>query len=214
MHRERIIHFRADPFLFEEGAQFVALRRSHGKLIIDVKIPGNRWWKRDAIRILRPGKQLLISFGISTAPFGPLVKILQFDLEHGSLERIQSAIDPYRLMKIASLASVNTEHGHGVGKGIVVGRDEPSISKTAQVLAGEKTETPGISKYTGALPLLYRPNGLAGILNDANIFPLGNLVDRGHVCTLPEEVNWNDGFCARRDRLFNQLGIDIKRIRL
>ena len=214
MHRERIIHFRADPFLFEEGAQFVALRRSHGELVIDVKIARYRRWKRDAIHMLRPGKQLLIPFGIPTPPFGPLVKILQFDPEHGSLERIQPAIDPYSLVKIADLAPVNTEHGHGVGKGIVVGRDEPSISKTPQVLAGEKTEAPCVSKYTGALPLLCRPNGLAGILNDTNLFPLGNLVDRSHVCTLPEEVNWNDGFRARCDRLFNQLGIDIKRIRL
>src|SRR5580765_6894299 len=186
MHRERIVHFRADPFLFEEGAQFVALRRSHRELVIDVKIAGNRWWKRDAIRMPRPGKQLVIPFGIPTPPLGPLIKILQFDLEHGGLERIQPAIDAYRLMEIADLAPVNTEHGHGVGKGCVVRRDEPSISKTAQILGGEKTKAPGVSKYTGALPLLCRPNGLAGILNDANLFPLGNLVDRTHVRTLPE----------------------------
>ena len=62
---------------------------------------------------------------------------------------------------------MNTEHGHGVGKGFVVGRDEPPISKTTQILAGEKTKAPGVSKYTGALPLLCRPNSLAGILNDA-----------------------------------------------
>src|SRR6267142_5067675 len=125
MHRKRIVHFRANPFLFEEGAQLVTLRRSHGELVIDVKIARHRWWKRDAIRMLRPGKQLLIPFGIPTPPFGPLVKILQFDPEHGSLERIQPAIDTYSLVKIADLAPVNTEHGHGVGKGIVVGRDEP-----------------------------------------------------------------------------------------
>ena len=38
-----------------------------------------------------------------------------------------------------------------------------------------------------------------------NIFPLCNLIDRSHIRTLPEEVNGNDGFRARRDRLFNQL---------
>ena len=142
MHRERIVHFRADSLLFEEGAQRVALWRSHGELVIDVKIARRRWWKHDAIRMLRLGKQLLISFGVPTSAFGPLVKILQFDLEHGSLERIQPAIDPYRLVEIADLAPVNTEHGHGVGKGFVVGRDEPPISKTAQVLAGEKLKHP------------------------------------------------------------------------
>ena len=101
--------------------------------------------------MLRLGEQLPIPFGIPAAPLRPLVKILQFDLEHGSLERIQPAIDSYRLVEIADLASMNTEHGHGVGKGFVVGRDEPPISKAAQILGGEKTKAPGVSKYPGTL---------------------------------------------------------------
>src|SRR5580765_3533493 len=214
MHRERVVHFRADPLLFEKVAQRVALWRSHGELVIDVKISGRRQWKRNAIRMLRLRKQLLISFGVPTSASIPLVKILQLDLEHGSLERIQPAIDPYRLVEIANLASMDTEHGQRVGKGFVVGRDEPPISKTTQVLAGEKTEAPCVSKYTSALPLLCRPYSLASILDDANIFPLCYFIDRSHIRTLPEEVNGNDCFRTRGNRLLDQLGVDIERIRL
>src|SRR4051812_12292756 len=120
MHWERIVHFRPDSFLFKKGTQLVALRRSHGELIIDMKVSVPCKRKCDAIRMLRPGKQLLIPFGVLTSPLGPLVKILQFDLENGSLEGVQSAIDPYRLVQIADLTPVNSKHGHGIGKGLVV----------------------------------------------------------------------------------------------
>jgi hypothetical protein len=47
---------------------------------------------------------------------------------------------------------VNTEHGHGVGKGFVIRRDEPSISKTAQILGGEKTKAPGLQVHRRVSP--------------------------------------------------------------
>src|SRR5256885_14221299 len=94
MHWERIVHFCADPLLFEEAAQRVALRHSHGELVIDVKIAWRCDWGHHAIRMLRLGKQLLISSGVPTSAFVPEIKILQLDLKHGSLERIQPAVDP------------------------------------------------------------------------------------------------------------------------
>ena len=60
---------------------------------------------------------------------------------------------------------MNTEHGHGFRKGFVVGGNESPIPKSAQILGGEKTKAPSISKYTGALPLLRGADGLAGILD-------------------------------------------------
>jgi len=52
-------------------------------------------------------------------------------LKHGSLKRIQTAINSYRLVKIADLTSMNTKHGYRVGKGFIVGRNEPPIPKAA-----------------------------------------------------------------------------------
>src|SRR5688500_3747988 len=112
------------------------------------------------------------------------------------------------------MTSMNTKHGHGVGKGFVVGRDESPISKTAQILAGEKTKAPSVSKYSGTPLLLRGPDGLAGILYDIDRVPFCNLVDRRHIRTLSKEMHRNNGFCARGDRSFKQCRIDIKRIRL
>src|SRR6185295_15700106 len=117
-------------------------------------------------------------------------------------------------MEIANLTSVNPKHGQRIGQGLIIGRDKATVSKPAQVLAGEKTKAAGVPEYSGALPTLCRPNGLARILNDANVFPLGNLVDRSHVRTLSEEMHRNDSFRARRDCSFNHIGINVKRISL
>ena len=131
MHRKRIVHFRADPLLFQEGTQLVALRDSYRKLVIDVEIARHRGRQRHSIRMFRSGEQLLVPFGIPTAALGPLVEILQFDLEYGRLKRIQPAIDTDRLMEVTDLTPMHTEHRHGIGKSLVVGRDEPPIAKPA-----------------------------------------------------------------------------------
>src|SRR5256885_4487275 len=109
---------------------------------------------------------------------------------------------------------MDTEHGHRVCKSFVVCRDEPPVSKAAQILGGEKTKAACVSKYSSSFTLLCRPNSLASILNDANLFLFSNFIDRSHVRTLPEEVNRNDGFRTRGHRLRDLLWIDIKRIRL
>ena len=159
---------------------------------------------------IRLVEQLLIPFCIAPTPLGPLVEILEFNLENSCLQGIQAAIDTHRLVKISHAATMDAQHGQRIGQRLIVRGNQPPVTEATEVFGREKAETADIPEDTGALPLLRCSDCLAGILDHADLSSGRNFFNGSHSGALAEQMHGDNGLRSRSNRLLDLVGIYIE----
>jgi hypothetical protein len=86
------------------------------------------------------GEQAAIRRCVTLAPLGPSVQILQFDAQHGCLERIQAKIAADYFVVVFGASPMTAQQSYLVGQRWVVGGDHTPVAKRPQVFRREEAE--------------------------------------------------------------------------
>ena len=73
------------------------------------------------------------------------------------------------------------------------GRHQPGIAQRAEVLARKERKATERAEAAHLMPIVGRPNGLRGILDDRNARRDRRIDDRVQVGRLTKQVDWHDG---------------------
>src|SRR5574341_652554 len=154
MHGQRIIDFCSDSIVFQERSQFIPLLHPDGVLVVDVEIAWRRGRQNHPILKLRPCEELPVARSVATPAFGPLIEVLELDMEDGGLQCIKPAIDSDCLMQVPHTAAMDPKHRDRFRETIIVRGDDTAITEPTEVLGREKAETTRVPEDAGSFPLL------------------------------------------------------------
>jgi len=99
-------------------------------------------------------------------------------------------------MIILQLRAIVTESAQFVGERCVVGRHRPAVAEGAQVFARVEAVRGGVAERAYRSPLVARPLGLCGILQNLQSVLLGDRDNRIHIRWLAVKVDGDDRTCA------------------
>ena len=112
-------------------------------------------------------------------------------------------------------ASLVGERAQERGERGVVGRDHAALARR-HLLVGVEGEDRRGARAADLAAAVLAADGLAGVLDDRQPVLLRDRAERVHVARVAEDVHWEDGPCARRDRGLDGgrvehvgLGIDV-----
>src|SRR4051812_29301960 len=112
-------------------------------------------------------------------------------------------------MKVCLFRSVISQRSRNLCDFFVSADEQASVTKTAKIFRGIKTECPAITDRPGLLSAIRRPERLGSILQHKKRVRLSELEHRVHLRTQSEKVNWNDAFSSLRDLSRSVRHIDV-----
>mmetsp|Transcript_20919 Transcript_20919/g.80520 ORF Transcript_20919/g.80520 Transcript_20919/m.80520 type:complete len:416 (-) Transcript_20919:3495-4742(-) len=142
------------------------------------------------------------------------IKTVELAEHDGTLQRVHAAADAQAGVQIALALPMHADLTAGLGERVVAREDRAAVAVAAQRLAGEET---GAAQGGGVAALaapVGRTEALGGVFDDREPVALGDRVDGVHVGQLAIQAHRHDGLGARRDRCFNEVGVDIGRVSL
>lgn len=129
---DRVVNERLHTLLRKKRLQLVALLAEYGKLVVHIVGIGQTLGQRDEriadVAVVKVGQ--LLAAGIV------VVKIFEFDAQHGSVHLAHAAVDARIFEHIFAFAAVVGQGANGGGKFRIVGCDGPSIAHGPDVLPG------------------------------------------------------------------------------
>ena len=141
----------------------------------------------------RDAGSVLKTFGVTGCifPTGPVPALqpFQLDAEHRSLDRIETAVVAFEVVKIFLRLPVIPDHAHLLRHLFVLRHDGPGFAEGSEVLAGIEAETASRAQRAGLPVFIGGAVGLAGVFDDDKLVLPGDLEDRVHVGRLAVEVD-------------------------
>ena len=95
----------------------------------------------------------------------------------------------------------------------VIGQHCAAVAISAKVFAGVEAETRRVSQAAGPFSLIAGAMGLGRVLDNLELIPGGQGIDRVHVRRLPVKMNRHDRLRARGNRPFDEARVDIIGVR-
>src|SRR4030042_6602888 len=210
MEGNGIIDVRANPFLGQELPQTVSFGDTDHILMKDMA--ALILYGRELKTLHRREKVLellLIPFSLPLSLRSPFFQVFEFHQKNGRLNRVETAVDPNRLMEIFRLTSMDSQQSDLLCQKGMIRHDHSRISEGTQVLRRIKGKTsevaylPGSPSFQSSFGLILCPQCLGSIFNDKKFLFLGDLKKRVHISALSEEMDREDGLCSRCDLLFD-----------
>jgi hypothetical protein len=109
---------------------------------------------------------------------------------------------------VALIAALVAKSPHASGKRLMARNDHPAFPG-GDLLVRVKREHAGVAHGTSSTAAVFRPDGLAGILDHQQPVPLGDIENRCHLCRNSECMDGKDGSRPARDSFFDPLRVDV-----
>ena len=140
--------------------------------------------------------------------------MLQLDAQDDGLQLIQPAVVANDIVMIAFTAAVIAQHAQLIGALFAIGCDQSAITKTAQVLAGEKAEGTEVTEAAGLFVIDVCAERLCAVFNNFQTFIITQSLQSIHIDRLAEQMHGNDrpGFAG--NGLLNLVEVDVKGVRI
>src|SRR5512140_3692133 len=193
-------------FFREGGDQPVPVGHADRVDMVDVLSVFGLHRGRDALHSLQ---ELAVQGGVPAPPLGPVGEVLELHAQDRPLDPVHPGVPPDQGVVILFRLPVVAQHPHLFVEFLVVGDDGPGLAIGPQVLPGVKAEAPRVPDRTRLLPLVLRPVGLGGVLDDEEFPFSGDLHNGVHVRHLPEQVDRDDRPGLRRDGRLDLRGIHV-----
>ena len=138
------------------------------------------------------GKQFSVNLCVVLTHACPCIQMGKFNVERCALESVQTTVDSQNLMIISGLHAMNAKHCNLFRQFVVVGNNHASVARRSEVFGWIKAQTAKRSHRTNAFVFPLRTNRLSGVFNNRDVKFFRNCCQRGHVCALSVQVNWNN----------------------
>ena len=188
MERHRIVDLAADPALAQERAELVPPTTGEADRVLVPHVPAEPEIARsDDARLL--AKRRGVDLRVLGAGHGPRLEVLELDRENHRLERVQPTVGPDLVVVVTRLHAVIAEQTHAIGERCVVGGDEPTIARAAQVLRRIEREGAELGHAADRSIAVGRADRLRRILDHRRFVPASDLANRIEVGRLPKEMH-------------------------
>ena len=127
------------------------------------------------------------------------------------MQRIQAAVHSHLNMFVLADITVDSKAFQSFGQFRVVGGHHSTIACSAEIFRREKAEATNRSQNTSSSALVFSTDRLTGIFDNLQVVLLGDPPKAFHIAALPEEMHGHDRFGSRCNRIFNGIGVEIKR---
>ena len=148
------------------------------------------------------GQQRAIALGIGLSLGAPPLEMRKLDVQHGGLQRVQAAVHADVLVVVARLHSMSAQQAELFGQLLVLGGQHATVADPSQIFGRIEAETADVAQRSGPMAFEFGTDRLRGIFDQQQMMAPGDRCDRGHVGTLTEQVDRNDGLGARGDACF------------
>ena len=154
-----------------------------------------------------PAECLIIKGRMLPAESVPLVEVLQFDAQNGSLNAVHPAVPADQGVVIFPNLSVVTQDPDLFVDLGVVRHNSPRFAKRAEIFAGIEAKTPNVADSADSDSFELGAMRLACILDQGNSKEACNIMNCVHVRRLPKEMHRNNGLGLGRDGVLESSGI-------
>src|SRR5882724_10704689 len=134
-------------------------------------------------------QQLSVLFGPLAACFRPFIHIFEFYAQDRRLNRVESTVYADLRVLVLSSASVHAKGSQPVRQLIVISRNDAAVPGAAEILCRIETESPQQAHRACPTPVVFRTYCLGGILDDRNLTPLADFLQRFHLSALPVHMD-------------------------
>src|SRR5262245_43355613 len=117
-------------------------------------------------------------------------------------------------MMVLPLRTPVAQHSDRPGVVGIIGYDHSAFAIRPEVLSGVEAKATHVRQAPGPTPLVLGTVRLTSILDHREAATPSDLQDRGHVSRLPIQVHRDDRFRPLRDGGFDDLRVDIERLRI
>ncbi len=158
----------------------------------------------------------------------------QFDAQDGGLHRVQAAVVADDFVVVLLLRAVHAQHPSVLGNRVVVRHEQaavavgtqclgwkervsPNVPHRARLLPNERRSEWGIAVgalTSGAVARVARTERLSAVFDDLQVVAAGDLDELRHRARLSVEMNRHDRPRLGRDRSFELVRVDVKRVRV
>lgn len=207
--RDRIVDLAFDAGRFAMFVQRVPVFGEDDIQVEDASVIRIALRNPNAGHVLQAGIEIS---RILDPPFRDLPRLSDQPIPDNGLERVEARVPAEDLDGVSIPQAMIAQKPETIGDIVVVRHDDPAISPNIQVLQRMQGEAPRDSERAGAVPLRFRQDRLAGILDQRKPVPLRDRLQAEHVRHVSGKMNRDDGFRSLRDRRLDLVDVHTKAV--